>query len=354
MSASVARTADEATLKFAITAGLSLGLTMFGFVFLYAMSGTTTLSAMNFDAAADANHSALRSVALILLITGLAIPLSVVPFHFAMVDIVDGVDGWTAGVMSLLPRLAAAAALLRICLLPSLSMAHVPVSLLLVLAVTTMLGGGFMALTQTRVQRLFAYLGIAQTGWWLLGSGGRFVVGGTGKQPGIDAGLRRLDRPIVGDVDRARRPVGGIRLSGRRRWKMPIHRRTDRLARTHPALATAVALFLFSLASIPPLLGFWSQAALLWTALAVHVSNSTQLIAFHRGFVSAAGAGVVGGLIVAAVAVRTVSLMFFQAPLSKPQPRRARGAHIVAIALTIAILGAGLFPQALWNWLVKQ
>ena len=58
------RTANEATLKFAIMAGLSLSLTVFGFVCLYALTGTTTLSMMNLDGTAEANHSALSSAAL--------------------------------------------------------------------------------------------------------------------------------------------------------------------------------------------------------------------------------------------------------------------------------------------------
>jgi NADH-quinone oxidoreductase subunit N len=344
---------EGATLKFAIMAGLSLSLTVLGFVFLYALTGTTTLSMMNLHGTAAAHHAAMNSAALILLITGLAIPLAAVPFHFALVDIVDDVDGWTAGVLLLVPRLAAISALLRICLLPSSVAAHLGVALLLVLAVITLLGGALMALTQTRVPRLLANLAMAQTGWWLLGLAIICWRVQQGDSPELQQ-ARAAWTSQLGATSLALAGLSAVFLSlGGGDEKCRFTDELTGLSRTDPILATAVLLFLFSLAGLPPLLGFWSQAALLWSALAAHVPNILDLIAFHRGFVTAAGAGVVGGLVMAAVAVRTVSLMFFHPPLNKPQPRRGRAAHLVAIVLAFALIAASLFPQAVWDWLIR-
>jgi len=324
-----------------------------GFVFLYAFTGTTTLSMMDLHGTAEANHAAMNSAALILLITGLAIPLAAVPFHFAMVDIVDDVDGWTAGVLLLVPRLAAISALLRICLLPSSVAAHVGVALLLVLAVTTMLGGAFMALTQTRVQRLLANLAIAQTGWWLFG----LAVICWRVQQGDSPELQQARAAWTGQLGATSIALAGLSavfvFLGSGDSKCRFTDELTGLSRTEPVLSAAILLFLFSLAGLPPLLGFWSQAALLWTALAAHVPNIIDLVRFHRGFVTTAGAGVVGGLVMAAVAVRTASLMFFHPPLNKPQPRPGRAARLVAIALAFALIAASLFPRAVWTWLIR-
>ncbi|TWU12425.1 NADH-quinone oxidoreductase subunit N [Symmachiella macrocystis] len=346
-------TAKGATLKFAIMAGLSLSLTVLGFVFLYALTGTTTLSVMNLNATTAAHHTAMPSAALILLITGLAIPLAAVPFHFAMVDVVNGVDGWTAGVLLLVPRLAAISALLRICLLPSPVATHVGVALLLVLAVITMLGGALMALTQTRVPRLLANLAMAQTGWWLFG----LAVICWRVQQGDSLELQQARAAWTGQLGATSLALAGLSavfLSlGGGDEKCRFTDELTGLSRTEPTLAAAVLLFLFSLAGLPPLLGFWSQAALLWTALAAYVPNPLDLVAFHRGFVTAAGAGVVGGMVMAAVAVRTISLMFFHPPLNKPQPRQGHIARLVAVALAFALIAASLFPRAVWDWLIR-
>ncbi|WP_339909686.1 proton-conducting transporter membrane subunit [Symmachiella dynata] len=344
---------EGATLKFAIMAGLSLSLTLLGFVFLYACTGTTTLSMMNLNGAVSAHHAAMQSAAWILLITGLAIPLAAVPFHFALVDIVDDADGWTTGVLLLVPRLAAVSALLRICLLPSSVAAHLGVALLLVLAVITLLGGALMALTQTRVPRLLANLAMAQTGWWLLGLAVICWRVQQGDSPELEQ-ARAAWTGQLGATSLALAGLSAVFLSlGGGDEKCRFTDELTGLSRTEPILATAVLLFLFSLAGLPPLLGFWSQAALLWTALAVQVPNPLDLVAFHGGFVTAAGAGVVGGMVMAAVAVRTVSLMFFHPPLNKPQPRRGRAVRLVAIVLAVALIAASLFPRVVWDWLIR-
>jgi len=126
------------------------------------------------------------------------------------------------------------------------------------------------------------------------------------------------------------------------------------LAHTQPAVAAAVALCVFSLAGAPPLLGFWSQAAICWTALAAHAPSPTVLVTFHRGFLIAACAGLVGGLLMAAVAIRVCGVMFFQSPLSRAEPSCPPGAKAIAIVVAAAIIACGLVPHVLWKWLTGQ
>ena len=345
------QTVDEVTLKFAMASGVSLGLMLLGFVLLYASAGTTTLSTMNIGGDAEMFQKSLSSVAVVFMFAGLVVSLAAVPFHFAVVDVVDGVDAWTAGVMLLLPRLAAAGALLRICRLPMPVDTQVAVPILLVLAVTTILSGGLMALLQTRVQRLLAYLAIAQGGLWLLGLA--VIVWWTGQ--GSAAGVRFAQAIWNGQLLSTTSGIAGlfaaaIHLSGRRDRFQFVDELTG-LGHTQPFLAAAVAVLLLSLAGMPPLAGFWSLAATCWAAASAHEPSATSLIAFHRGFLAAAGAAVVGGLLTVAVAIRLCNLMFLQSPLSKAEPRRRTVAKAAALGITAAMIIGGFTVERLWNWL---
>jgi len=332
--------AGEALLKFLLMGGLSCGLIVFGMALIAVEAGTLNLTAMRLEETV-LDDSPRVITAVVLLICGLAIPLAAAPFHLAAIDVIDAVDKWTAGLLLWAPRLTAAVALLRLIELPLSPRGRETGTILFAVFAVMSLLGGLPALRQTRIARQCAYLSVAQSGFWLLGLGlCCAAAGGATLGPfahaNLIAHLYTSTLALLGltmglqSLTTANRPYEYLEeLSG--------------LARKQPWLAAAIAMSLLSLVGIPPTLGFWSQAGLLWRAIASGPSlRVLQIVAV---------VSVIGSVAVAAGAIRLCELMFLSQPLSKPVSGKLGPAKLVAFGLAAAILGLGFLPDWLWSWL---
>src|SRR5258706_3549922 len=172
------RRSNEAALKYMLLGAFSSGIFAYGLSLLYGISGDTNLVIIARAVSAQNPHNPVVVIALLTTITGLLFKIAAVPFHQWAPDAYEGAPTSITGFMSAAVKAAAWAMLLRILvLLYPLRAVYTPV--IVVVAIATMTGANFAALTQTNMKRLLAYSSIAHVGYMLLA----FVAMGT-SQPG--------------------------------------------------------------------------------------------------------------------------------------------------------------------------
>jgi len=214
--------------------------------------------------------------------------------------------------------------------------------LMIVMSLLTMTIGNFCALWQNNVRRLLAYSSIAHTGYMLIGIAVAVAssVVGTTVYDGLAATLLYLavytlaslgTFAVLTELSTAEREVSQIdRLSG--------------VASHHPWLAGALAIFLFSLAGIPPLAGFWGKFTLFGSALSV-ANLSTGTVA-SSWFLALVIVGLLNAAVGAAYYLRLIGTVYF-GQASAPWLSRSGGlASLAALICAAAIVGVGLLPSS--------
>ena len=157
---------SEATMKYFLLSAFASSLFLLGLSYLYGFSGSTNLQVIQ---SSYASGGRLVSLAVVLVICGLAFRITAVPFHFYAPDVFEGTSLTLAGIMSYLPKVAGFVALIRV-LGTGLGTEAIAVvvPVLLVCAALTMIIGNFMASAQSNLRRLLAYSSVAHTGYLLL------------------------------------------------------------------------------------------------------------------------------------------------------------------------------------------
>lgn len=364
---------QEAATKYFLLSVLSAAVLLYGFAFLYGLTGTTRLEGIlqvlsgvyesTESGMPRAGGSALGIIALVLITAGLGFKIAAVPFHFYAPDVYEGTSAFNAGLLAVVPKAAGFFALIRIVSETMVGFESTGQHLILILAGITMTGGNCLALLQTNVRRMLAYSSIAHAGYMLIGisvgfweswnpilrlegSGG---LQGMGLPGGVHATLFYLLAYSLTNVGL----FGVLVYLGRPGKQIEHVDDLTGLAKTHPFAAVAAALFLFSLAGIPPLPGFWAKLAVFSTALSVRHTTSDTLFTVHPAFAVLAVLGVINAAIGAVYYLRLVSAMFLNDPLGSPRPAGGRPA-LAAIALSVLlVVSIGIAPRPVFNFLQR-
>src|ERR1700724_1277435 len=165
------RRSNEAALKYLLLGAFSSGIFAYGFSLFFCLTGSTNLAIIG-SKMPDLLHNEYKPVAIVALlttITGLLFKIAAIPFHQWAPDAYEGAPTSITGFMSVAVKAAGWAMLLRILLWGLLPMRSVWVPLIVFVAIATMTGANFAALTQTNTKRLLAYSSIAHVGYMLLG-----------------------------------------------------------------------------------------------------------------------------------------------------------------------------------------
>ena len=273
------RYSNEAALKYFLLGAFSSATLLYGFAWLYGLSGTTAFSGIAEAIAKRGLTDGATLVALALVTVGLAFKAAVVPFHQWTPDAYDGAPTPATAFMSVAPKAAAFAAILRV-MIGSLGPLGLDWSAVFaVLAAVTMTGGNVVALVQPNVKRMLAYSSIAHTGYILAGVAA--YQAGASASAGVlfyvfAYGIMNLGAfacLIYVDLDGTR----GATLD-----------ELNGFGRRNPGGALAFFIFLISLAGIPPTVGFVAKvfilgpvldAGLVW--LAVFIALNAVLAAFY-------------------------------------------------------------------------
>ncbi|MFI5107112.1 MAG: NADH-quinone oxidoreductase subunit N, partial [Terriglobales bacterium] len=246
---------NEAALKYLLLGAFSSGIFAYGLSLLYGLSGSTNLHVIAQALQRHYNVNPKDPIAIVAMITtatGLLFKIAAVPFHQWAPDAYEGAPTCVTGYMSVAVKAAAWAMLLRIFLWGLYPLRPVYLPLLVFVAIATMTGGNFAALTQTNIKRLLAYSSISHVGYMLLGL---IASDNITNKTGIQGILVYL---LVYTFMN----LGAFAVITSLRNRNVIGDELDDIAGLYfkaPTEAVLMLLFLLSLAGIPPLAGFYGK-----------------------------------------------------------------------------------------------
>jgi NADH-quinone oxidoreductase subunit N len=280
----------EAGLKYFVLGALASGILLYGISLLYGFTGTTNFTGLAAAFARGAPSLGLL-FGLVFLLAGLAFKASVVPFHMWTPDVYEGAPTPVTAFFASAPKVAAVLLSVRVCLEALGPATDAWRQIVIFAALASIFLGAVAAFGQTNIKRLLAYSSINNVGFALIG------LAAAGPR-GASSVLFYMAVYVVMTLgaflcvlwmrDEEGRPVESIAsLSG--------------LAQTRPGLAAAFAIFMFSLAGIPPLFGFWPKLMVFQAAVA-------------SGYVALAVAGILGTVVGAYYYLKIVKVMYMDEP----------------------------------------
>ena len=308
----------EAGLKYFVLGALASGILLYGISLLYGFTGTMTYTGLAAAFAREGVQSLGLLFGLVFLLAGIAFKVSAVPFHMWTPDVYEGAPTPVTAFFATAPKAAAVLMGVRVCvegLGPAIDAWR---QIVIFAALASIFLGAVAAWGQTNIKRLLAYSSINNVGFALVG----LAAGGAA---GASSVLFYMAVYVVMTIgaflcvlwmrDAKGEPVEDLAsLSG--------------LSQTRPAFAAAFAIFMFSLAGIPPLFGFWAKLV---------VFNA----AVEAGLLALAVAGIVGTVVGAYYYLKVVKIMYFDDPGAPYARLRApvEGLLMFAAAVLVSPLG---------------
>ena len=302
---------SEAGLKYFVLGALASGLLLYGASLIYGFSGTT-----NFDRIADAIGTAEAVpfglvVGLVFVLAALAFKVSAVPFHMWTPDVYEGAPTPVTAFFASAPKVAAIGLLTRVAAGPFGDLAGQWQQIIILCSLASMVLGALAAIGQTNIKRLMAYSSIGHVGYALMGLA-------VGSELGVRALLVYMAIYLFTNVG-AFAVLIAMRRNGQSLEKVDD---LAGLGRTDPAMALAMTLFMFSMAGIPPLAGFFGKYFVIGAAI-------------QGGFITLAVVGVLSSAVSAYYYLRVIKVMYFDAGIGALDARPA--------SLSVVLAGTGLF-----------
>jgi len=315
----------EAGLKYFIVGAFASGFLVYGIALLYGGTATTNLVEMGRRVAAAGQLTPLVAIGLAMVVGGLCFKLALFPFHGWAPDVYQGGPTPVTAFLSVVPKGAALIALVRI--VGGMDLVTVSSRWILVggiIAVASQSLGNIVAIVQRDIKRMLAYSGIAHMGYAMVA----IVAGGKDGGSAVLVYLAAYTLMNIGAFaaiaymsERESEPHFISDLAGQG-WRRPV-------------VALALTVCLFSLAGVPPMVGFTGKFLVFRAAI-------------NHGLVLLAVLGVINSLISAFYYLRVVYVMYME-PLPRREPAFPRSALISAVAAVtaLAVVAVGLFPTPL-------
>ncbi len=279
----------EAGLKYFVLGALASGMMLFGISLVYGFAGSTSFPAL---AGVFATAAASKGViiGMVLIIVGFCFKVSAVPFHMWAPDVYEGAPTPITAFFATAPKIAAMALFARVMLEPFGHLAASWQQVVILVSILSMMGGALAAMMQTNIKRLLAYSSISHAGFILMG-----LAANNGS--GLQAMLIYLTLYIFMSAGM----FGCVLLMHRRGHAVEEIKDLSGLSQTQPWLAAVIALFMFSMAGIPPMAGFFGKFYVV-------------LGAVEAGLIGLAVMGVVASVIGCFYYIKVVKIMYFDAP----------------------------------------
>ena len=306
---------SEAGLKYFVLGGLSSGMLLYGISLDYGFAGTTGFADLARLLGGGAPVSVGLIVGLVFIIAGLAFKTSAVPFHMWTPDVYEGAPTPVTAFFAVAPKLAALALFIRLMIDPFNPLIGEWRQVIVFLSVASMILGSVAAIAQRNIKRLMAYSSIGHVGYALIGLA-------AGTAAGIRGVLVYLAIYLFMNVG-----AWAVILCMRRKGQM-LEEIADLsgLSRTRPALALALAIFMFSLAGIPPVAGFFAKLYIFLAAIDAKLTGLAVI-------------GVVTSVVGAFYYLRIVKVMYFDeaadASFDAPIAAELKGVLLVTALVTL-------------------
>lgn len=348
---------QEATTKYFYLSILSSGLLLYGFSFIYGATGSTSLIIIgNTMLKNGLNLVSFAGLGMLFVVAALGFRLAAVPFHFYAPDVYQGTSQANAGMLSTLPKVAGLLVLIRLVAVNLPGIEDLSWKVLLAISLVTMTLGNILALWQNNVRRLFAYSSIAHGGYLLIGVAVGIYQqqlqhdGSTIFPVSANQGISGFGSALfyVAVYTFATLGAFGV-LASLGTEDKPLDRvdELNGLSRKHLLPALALAVFMFSLAGIPPLAGFWGKFNLLLGA--VQASGVMNAGSTNGWFLALAIVTVLNAAIAAAYYLRIIAAMFFREPTVKIADNVNPGPKVAWALCLLLVLGGGFAAGPMLN-----
>lgn len=314
--------AVEAATKYFIMGAIGSAMLLYGTSFVFGLTNSVDISVISQALATQGTHPVLI-LATIFIIAGISFKLAAVPFHMWAPDVYQGAPNGSALIVATAPKLAAFAILIRY-----LTEALGPYQphwqpVLIAIAILSMGIGNLLALVQSNIKRLIAYSGIAHVGYMLLG-----IIAGT--QYGYTSALFYM---IIYAFS-ALAAFGVLTLLSTEEHEFQTIEDFKGLHHTSPWLAFMMLLIVFSMASIPPLVGFFAKITVIESAIQAH-------------FVWLGVLAIIFSIIGLYYYLNIIKKMYFERPVTGA-PLITSNTQKVALTLnSVLLLVFGLMPAGL-------
>ena len=320
--------ASEAAMKYFVLGAIASGMLLYGMSILYGLSGSLAIAdiANAVSAVEQGSDAQLGLVfALVFIVVALAFKLGAVPFHMWIPDVYQGSPTAVTAYLSSAPKIAGFAIIIRL-LVEGLGGLHADWQMMLViLAVLSMAAGNIIAIAQTNIKRMLAYSTISHVGFILLG-----ILAGTadGYSSAMFYTLAYAIMSLGG--------FGVVLYMSRAGFEAEELDDYRGLNQRSPWFAFMMLILMFSMAGVPPTLGFWAKLAVL--SAVVDISMTWLAVV-----------GVVFSIIGLFYYLRIIKLMYFDDAVDTQPISCGRDMQIALSTNSVAILALGLYPAGLMS-----
>jgi NADH-quinone oxidoreductase subunit N len=319
----------EAGLKYFVLGALASGILLFGMSLLYGFTGSTGFEAIGKAMAGDISMGKL--LGLIFVLSGLAFKISAAPFHMWTPDVYEGAPTPITAFFASAPKVAASALLIRVTIEAFGNQIAAWQQIIIVISLMSIIIGAVGAIGQQNLKRLLAYSSINNVGFLLIGLA-------AGTEAGIAGMLTYLVIYVL-------MTLGGfvclMQLKGRDGTIKEGIADIAGLSKTQPMLAAAFAVFMFSLAGIPPLFGFWGKLVVFNAAVAA-------------GLLPLAVLGIVASVIGAFYYLKVIKVMYFDEPTGEIVAGDDKTLPYVGGAMALAVSPLGYFAIPVLSVITAQ
>jgi NADH-quinone oxidoreductase subunit N len=317
-------TSNEAALKYFLLGAFATGFLLYGIALVYGMTGTTNIEEIIAKGSSQIG-SPIFLIGLGLLMIGLTFKIAAVPFHMWAPDVYEGAPSTVSGFMSTGGKAAAFAAYLVLFAPRLVNLSMEVREILAGVAALSMIIGGLFAIAQSNLKRMLAYSSVAHAGYILTG----IVAGNAYGSNGVLFYLAAYTVMNIG-------AFGVVSMLESRTGGFLTFDDYAGLSTRKPIVAGLMALFMFSLAGIPPFAGFFGKYYVFAGAI-------------QGGFTWLAIVGVLMSAVSAYYYLRLVVMMYFKdyaGAEEQPVARLAFGALVIS---ALVVIGMGLFPSLIVN-----
>ena len=314
---------SEAGLKYFVLGALASGMLLYGISLLYGFTGTTDFAGIAAAMGGELNIGLIFGIVFVL--AGLGFKISAVPFHMWTPDVYEGAPTPVTTFFASAPKVAAMALMMRVVIDAMGPAVGAWQQIIIFLALASIILGAVGAIGQKNIKRLLAYSSINNVGFMLIGLA-------AGTQQGVEGVLTYLLVYVVTTLGAFLVVLQLRDADGNQIESIPA---LAGLSQRRPGLAAAMAVFMFSLAGIPPLFGFWPKYLVFEAAV-------------NANLVPLAVAGIVASVIGAFYYIAIIKMMYFddKSDIEIPAGGGAivEDAVITASALWLSVIGYLFIP----------
>jgi NADH-quinone oxidoreductase subunit N len=321
--------ATEAAIKYFVLGAISSGFLLFGFSLLYGATHSLNMpEILAIVSTIPKSESLILILGLVFIVAGIAFKLGAVPFHMWIPDVYAGAPLAATLFITVAPKIAAFALIYRIFVdaLPHLTGQWQ--QLIILLSVLSMLVGNIAAIIQTNIRRMFAYSTISHGGYMLLGIAAATPAGFAAS----------LFYTLVYSL-MSLGSFGLLAILSKKGVEIQEIDDLKGLNERHPKLALVMLIVLFSMAGIPPTVGFFAKLGVL-QALVYAPVNLIWLACI----------AIVLAVVGSYYYLRVIKVMYFDAPLAQPKLSTHKGSLASIYLIGIALLVLGILPTTLIDW----